>query len=125
MFVVGNFLIAVAAILGIILRLLTWLIIIRALISWVNPDPYNPIVVFLHRVTEPLLQPIRRRMPQTQLDFSPLIVILAIIFVRAFLVASVMEMGYRMKSQSSGVEYRPTGVSQVDPAQSSDELMFR
>lgn len=125
MFVVGNFLIAVAAILGIILRLLTWLIIIRALISWVNPDPYNPIVVFLQRSTEPLLQPIRRRMPHMQVDFSPIIAILIIIFLRIFIVASVTDLGLRMKSQASAQSYRATGMAPGNNANYSDELIYR
>lgn len=126
MFVVGNFLIAVAAIIGIILRLLTWLIIIRALISWVNPDPYNPIVVFLNRSTDPLLEPVRRRMPRMQVDFSPLIVILGIIFVRIFLVASLTDMGLRLKNEASPSRTMySTGVMPSNSDGTTDDLMYR
>lgn len=125
MFVVGNFLIAVAAIIGIILRLLTWLIIIRALISWVNPDPYNPIVVFLQRSTDPMLEPIRRRLPRMQVDFSPLIAILFIIFLRIFLVSSLTDMGVSMKREARPTPMYSPGVMTVDRAGSADDMMYR
>ena len=72
-----------------------WIIIIRSLLSWVNPDPWNPIVRFLYQVTEPVLRPIRRRLPVTGIDFSPVVVILAIYFLQRFLVRVLMEMAYR------------------------------
>jgi len=71
-----------------------WVIIIRALISWVSPDPYNPIVRFLYRVTEPVLRPVRRILPigGIGVDFSPLIVILVIYFLRIFLVRILIQL---------------------------------
>ena len=63
MFIAGNVLQAIATILDTILWLYMWVIVIRALISWVNPDPWNPIVQFFDRVTEPVLSQIRRRLP--------------------------------------------------------------
>ena len=76
--------------------LLSYMIIIfaRAAISWVNPDPYNQIVIFLYRLTEPVLRPIRRILPMHNIgiDFSPLIVILAIIFLRLFLVPTMQHL---------------------------------
>jgi len=100
MFVIGNFLGAVAKIIDIALTLYMWIIIGRAVISWVNPDPYNPIVRFLNSVTEPILYPLRRRLPISLvgMDFSPIIVILAIIFVQSFLVRSLAELAMRMGS---------------------------
>ena len=94
MFVLGNFLIAVAKILDIALTIYMWIIIARAVISWVNPDPYNPIVQFLYRVTEPVMTPIRRWLPlgNMGIDISPIIVILAIVFLQSFLVRSMMEL---------------------------------
>lgn len=88
MFIVSNFLAAMAKIIDIALSLYMWIIIGRAIISWVNPDPYNPIVRFLNSVTEPVLYPIRRRMPIHfgGIDFSPILVIMAIIFLQTFLV---------------------------------------
>jgi len=98
MFVFGNFLIAVAKIVDILLTAYTWIIIAQAIISWVRPDPYNPIVRFLHAITEPVLSPIRRRLPVSWggFDFSPLIVLLAIIFLQEFLIRSLMQLGLRM-----------------------------
>jgi YggT family protein len=100
MFIIGNFLSAVAKIIDIALTLYMWIIIGRAVISWVNPDPYNPIVRFLNAVTEPVLYPIRRRLPISLggIDFSPIIVILVIIFVQSFLVRSLAELAMQMGS---------------------------
>jgi YggT family protein len=94
MFVVSNFLIAIATILNFGLTIYMYIIIGRAIISWVNPDPYNPIVRFLNSVTEPVLFRIRRRLPLFfgGMDFSPIIVILAIIFFQSFVVQSLFEM---------------------------------
>ena len=91
MFILGNFLSATAKILEIVLQLYMWIIIIRALLSWVNPDPYNPIVQFLNSITEPILYRVRQLIPMSGMgiDFSPIIVILAIIFLQAFLVNSI------------------------------------
>ncbi len=93
MFVIGNFLAAIAQILDMVLTAYLWIIIIRALISWVNPDPWNPIVQFLQRVTEPVLAPIRRRLPtwRAGIDFSPLVAILAIYFAQWFVVATLRD----------------------------------
>jgi YggT family protein len=98
MFVISNFLVAIAKILDIGLTLYMWVIIGRAIISWVNPDPYNPIVRFLNTVTDPVLLPIRRRLPLSLggIDFSPIIVILAIIFIQSFVVQSLIQMAARM-----------------------------
>jgi len=98
MFVFSNFLMAVAKILDIGLSLYMWVIIGRAVISWVNPDPYNPIVRFLNTFTEPVLYPIRRRLPISfgGVDFSPIILILAIIFARSFLVQTLYQLAARM-----------------------------
>jgi YggT family protein len=98
MFVLGNFIIALAKILDILLTLYTWIIIAQAVISWVRPDPYNPIVRFLYAVTEPVLRPLRRRLPLNWggFDFSPLLIILLIIFLQEFLIKSLLQWGYRL-----------------------------
>jgi len=98
MFVLSNFLIAVATILNIALTLYMWLIIGRAVISWVNPDPYNPIVRFLYSVTDPVLYAIRRRLPLFfgGFDFTPILVILAIIFLKSFLVETLFQMARQL-----------------------------
>ena len=94
MFVLSNFIVALAKVIDIVLTIYMWIIVFRALISWVNPDPYNQIVIFLYRVTEPVLGPIRRRLPMSNIgiDFSPIIVILVIIFLKYFLVETMIQM---------------------------------
>ena len=94
MFIVGNLLAALASVIGLVLNLYMWIIIARAVISWVNPDPYNPIVRFLYSITDPVLLAIRRRLPLSfgGMDFSPIVIILAIIFLQKFLVASLHDL---------------------------------
>ncbi|MCX5850274.1 MAG: YggT family protein [Deltaproteobacteria bacterium] len=94
MFVLSNFVIALAKVIDIALTFYMWIIIFRAVISWVNPDPYNQIVIFLYRVTEPVLRPIRRLLPirNIGIDFSPVIVILVIIFLKYFLVETMIQL---------------------------------
>ena len=97
MFVLSNFIMACARIVDVLLTLCYWLILIRAVISWVNPDPYNTIVIFLRRVTEPVLEPIRRIMPASGIDFSPIIAFLLIIFLKSFLVSTLIDLSYRLR----------------------------
>ncbi len=98
MFIFGNLLMAIATILDIVLSIYMWIIIISALLSWVNPDPYNPIVRFLNAVTEPVLRPIRRRIGYgLGVDFSPMVVILGILFVKYFLIASLRDVAIRLR----------------------------
>jgi YggT family protein len=99
MFVIGNFLMALAQVLDIILNIYMWVIIIAALISWVNPDPYNPIVRFLYRATEPVLRPIRRTIGTALggIDVSPIIAILGIMFLRYFIVRSLIDIAARLR----------------------------
>ena len=100
MFVLSNFLSALANILNIALTIMYWLILIRALISWVNPDPYNPIVQFLYKATEPILYPIRKLLPldfRLGIDISPIIAFIVILFLRSFLVKTLMDMSLRLR----------------------------
>jgi len=94
MFVIGNLLHAIARVIDISLTIYMWIIIAQAVISWVNPNPYNPIVRFLYAATEPILYPIRRKLPISfgGIDFSPMVAILAIIFLQKFLVKALMQM---------------------------------
>ena len=91
MIILSNFLIAIAKVLDIVLTIFMWVVIARAVLSWVSPDPYNPIVRFIHKVTEPVLYQIRRRIPVSfgGIDFSPILVFLAIIFLQRFVVHSL------------------------------------
>ena len=100
MFAFSNLLIAIANVLDILLTILYWLILIRALISWVNPDPFNPIVQFLNNVTEPILYPIRKLLPlgfRFGVDISPIIAFLAIIFLKSFLVRTLLDLSLRLR----------------------------
>lgn len=99
MFIFGNLMLAAAYVFDIALTVYMWVIIVAAIVSWVSPDPYNPIVRFLHSVTDPALKPIRRIVGYRlgPIDISPLIVILVIIFIQKFLIGSLMELGYRVK----------------------------
>jgi YggT family protein len=94
MFVLSNFVVALARIIDIVLTLYMWIIIFRAVISWVNADPYNKIVIFLYRATEPVLRPVRRLLPLRNIgiDLSPIIVILVIIFLQYFLVETIIQL---------------------------------
>jgi YggT family protein len=91
MLVFRNLLVAVATVLEYVLVFFMFITIARAVLSWVSPDPYNPIVRFIHNVTEPVLYQIRKRLPMMYggIDFSPIVVILIIIFLRIFLVDSL------------------------------------
>ena len=81
MLVFSNLLTALAKVLDVVLVIFMWIVIARAILSWVSPDPYNPIVRFIHNVTEPVLYQVRRRIPVSfgGIDFSPIIVLLAVI----------------------------------------------
>ncbi|MBW1693305.1 MAG: YggT family protein [Deltaproteobacteria bacterium] len=94
MFVLGNFLKAVAIVLNYVLTFYMWIVIARAVLSWVNPDPYNPIVRFIHNVTEPVLHRIRTKIPVNfgGIDFSPILVILAVVFLQNFVVNSLIRL---------------------------------
>ena len=98
MFVFANLLSAIAQIIDIALTIYMWLIIVRALISWVNPDPYNPVVRFLYTATEPVLYRVRRVIPNMGgLDVSPILVIFAIMFAKMFLVETLMNIAFKLK----------------------------
>jgi YggT family protein len=98
MFVLANLLNAFAQILHYVLNIYMWIIIIRALLSWVNPDPYNPIVRFLYQVTEPVLDQVRKRLPYIGgIDISPIIVIFIIWFLQGFLVQTISDIALRMR----------------------------
>jgi len=98
MFVVAHFISALATMLGMVLEFYTWVLVARAVLSWVNPDPYNPIVQFLYRVTEPVLDPVRRRMGLGMgMDLAPMVVILVIMFLKQFLVRSLYDLANRLQ----------------------------
>ena len=98
MFALGNLIDALAYILNMALTIYMWIIIARALLTWVNPDPYNPIVRFLYNVTEPVLGWVRSRVPVVfgGLDLSPLLVLLGIVFLQRFLVTTLYDLVRRI-----------------------------
>jgi YggT family protein len=103
MFILGNFLTSLAVVLHLLLQTYMWVVIIRALLSWVNPDPWNPIVQTLNRLTDPLLEPIRRKMFRMMgykgvgIDVSPLILIAGIYFLDFFVVETLNDIGRRLR----------------------------
>jgi len=99
MFVASNFVLALARLLELVCWAYFWMIIARAVLSWVNPDPSNPIVRLLYRATEPVLRPIRNRLPTFQmgLDLSPMIVLLAIYFLESFLIGSLRDFALSLR----------------------------
>lgn len=99
MYVLSNLVLALANLVDLVLYAYGIIIIARALISWVSPDPYNPIVRFLYRVTEPVLRPIRYRLPMMGmgLDLSPMVVLLAIYFLERWLIPSLHEFAVSLR----------------------------
>jgi YggT family protein len=96
---ISNLLAAVAKVLDIALTIFMWIVIARAILSWVSPDPYNPIVRFINNVTEPVLYQVRRRIPLSfgGIDFSPIIILLAVIFLQQFVVQSLYQFAMTLR----------------------------
>ena len=100
MFVIGNFAHAIATIFGKVLWLYSLVVMASVLISWVSPDPFNPIVQFLRSVTEPVFAWVRRRLPFAvvgMLDLSPLIVLVAIQLLQMVVVRSLFDFALRLR----------------------------
>lgn len=98
MFMLSNFLLAVAKLINFVLSAYIWVVIGRAVISWVNADPYNPIVRFLIQATEPVLSKIRNVLPPMGgLDLSPMILILGVIFLQSFLVPTLQQIAMALQ----------------------------
>ena len=97
MLVFSNLLTAIAKVLDVVLVMFMWNVIARAILSWVSPDPYNPIVRFIHKITDPVLHQIRKRLPLNfgGIDFSPILVLLAVIFLQQFVVQSLYDLALR------------------------------
>lgn len=92
MFVISNLISALAMGVDIFLSILTLLIFVRVLVSWVSPDPYNPIVLFLTKTTDPVLNPIRRFLPDWPIDVSPIVAGILIIMLRIFLMNTLSDL---------------------------------
>lgn len=98
MFILGNLILAIAIILNKVIEIMYFILIIRVIISWVNPDPFNFFVQLLYRITEPILSPFRRIIPlgNIGLDISPILAMLTMFFVQQFLIASLIRLGYQL-----------------------------
>ena len=98
MFIVGNFLGALATVLDIVLNALLLIILINALLSWVRPDPHHPIVMLLERIADFVCDPIRRLFPTSAggIDFAPFLAMLLIVFVQRFAIESLRELALRL-----------------------------
>jgi YggT family protein len=99
MFVFANFLDALATVIAYVLQIYSWIVIARVVISWVNADPYNPIVRAIYSMTEPVLYRIRRALPVFGggIDFSPIVVFIGIMFLQSFLVQTLRQLAFRMQ----------------------------
>jgi len=99
MFVFGNLLDALATVIAYVLQIYSWIVIARVVISWVNADPYNPIVRAIYSMTEPVLYRIRRAIPVFAggIDFSPIVVFIGIMFLQSFLVQTLRQLAFRMQ----------------------------
>jgi YggT family protein len=98
---ISDFLVILANIVSVVLTIYYWLIIIRALLSWVNPDPYNRVVNFLYRVTEPVLSPLRSVIPlgtSAGIDLSPLIAIFVIYFFKSLIVRALLMLAFKLRA---------------------------
>jgi YggT family protein len=99
MFVVANFLLALAQVVDYILWAYWWILLGRVVISWVNADPYNPIVRFFYVATEPVLARVRRLLPVSMggFDLSPIVVWIGVIFLQRFLVQSLYDLAHALR----------------------------
>ena len=96
MYALGYIILAIAKVIGLIINIYTMIIVIAALITWVNPDPYNPIVKILRGLTEPAFRIVRRLMPRAllrlRIDISPIIVLVVLMMAETFLVGLLVNL---------------------------------
>ena len=100
MFIVSNLLASFAQVLDMAFGFFFWILVIRCLVSWVNPDPYNAVVQFLYKVTEPVLSPLRRLIPSAWgigIDLSPLVAVLLLTLLQRFSVATLFDVAARLR----------------------------
>jgi YggT family protein len=99
MIILANLLVALAQIVDYVLWAYAWILLARVVISWINADSHNPIVRFIYTVTEPVLDPVRRRLPviAAGVDLSPFVVWLAILFLQRFIVSSLYDLAFSLR----------------------------
>lgn len=100
MIILGNVLYGIATVLDMLLTMVVFLVIARAVISWVNPDPFNPVVRFLNSSTDPLLRPLRRVIPLIggAIDITPIVLLLILYFLKAALVNTLIDYSQLLKT---------------------------
>ena len=105
MIILANILAGLAVVLKLVLDLGLILIIARVVVSWVNADPYNPIVRFIYSSTEPMLAWVRRKLPLTfsNIDFTPIIIFALIYFLQLALVQSLSDYAVKIKMKDMGI----------------------
>jgi YggT family protein len=99
MFVIGDVLVGVGQVLSMLLEVYMWIVIIRAVLSWVRPDPYNPIVRFIYGLVDPVTHRLSRFFPTRvgMVDISPIILIIAIYVMKLVVVRIIIDTGLRLR----------------------------
>lgn len=98
MFILGNLVAALANLLGAVFTIYTWILVIRVLITWVSPDPFNPVVQFLMRATDPVLEPLRKVIPPIgPFDISPIVALLVLQALQHFLIRTLLDLSFRLR----------------------------
>jgi YggT family protein len=99
MFILGNFLHGLAYVVNMILEIYLWVVIIRTVLSWIRPNPYNPLVRIIYGIVDPVTYRISRIMPTRigMFDVAPFLVIIIIIFLQKFVVNSILDLGMRLR----------------------------
>lgn len=99
MFVIGDVLVGVGQVMNMLLEIYMWIVIVRAVLSWVHPDPYNPIVRFIYNMVDPVTNRLSRILPMRigLVDISPIILIVAIYLMRLVVVRIIIDTGYRLR----------------------------
>ena len=104
--VVRNFTLGLVGVVDALINIYSLVLLVAIIASWVNADPYNPIVRFLRGATEPLLMRVRRAMPFVvvgALDLSPLVVMLALQFLGTFLVRTLTDFAFQLAGSAAVV----------------------
>ena len=97
MFVFAEFLRSLALLVSLLFNVVFFIIVIRIILSWVNPDPYNEIVQIIHRISEPILAPFRKLPLQMGgIDFSPIIAFVVLSVLKSFIVNILYQLAYRL-----------------------------
>ena len=97
MFVFGELLNSLAMLMGMIFKLIYFVLVVRMMLSWVNPDPYNQMVRIIYRITEPILATFRRIIPPMgMIDISPIVVFLLLSFIEKFVVGVLLQLSHRI-----------------------------